>query len=218
MTMHKRWQLSALLLCLMAGPGGARAQTAPPPRWIQPYAAAAPEYWELVGKLFEDSMEIARDATLAPITAPAVLALATVKPRAQAGDVAASFVNLTFNGSPENLAQLEDPHFVVKDMAQVRFIKAGTLGVMIDVRTASSSDGHMLCIYSRLQKSAFLLDGLARAITLCDNGATWSSWQRQPERYPFNGTFALDGTTVLAFSLDPATDSVRTTIQNPPAR
>jgi hypothetical protein len=217
MTMRTRWTRSVLLLLLVALPCAVRAQ-APPPRWIQPYAAVAPEYWELVGRLFEDSMEVARDATLAPITAPAVLALATVKPRAQTGDVVASFANTTFNGSPENLAQLDDPHFVVKDLAQVRFIKAGTLGVMIDVRTASSSDGHMLCIYSRLQKSAFLLDGLARAITLCDNGATWSSWQRQPERFPFNGTFALDGTTVLAFSLDPATDIVSTTIQNPSVR
>jgi hypothetical protein len=208
---------SVLLLVLVALPCAVRAQ-ATPPRWIQPYPAAAPEYWELVGRLFEDSMEIARDTALAPITAPAVLALATVTPRAQTGDVVASFANMTFNGSPENLAQLEDPHFVVKDLAQVRFIKAGTLGVMIDVRTASSSDGHMLCIYSRLQKSAFLLDGLARAITLCDNGATWSSWQRQPERFPFSGTFALDGTTVLSFAVNPATDVVTTTLRNPAER
>ena len=153
-------------------------------RWVQPYPQV-PTYWELVGRLFGDASALAEDPRLTLITVPAVLGVGSVQPRSQAGDTIALFATITYNGSSDNLPELDNPHLVVKDLTEVRVIKAGTLGLMVDVRTASSSDGHMQCVYQWLRSTAFLADGLGRAITTCNKAAFWSSWQRQPMVLPF---------------------------------
>jgi hypothetical protein len=187
------------------------AQSAP--RWVQPYPQA-PEYWQLVGRLFGDSTALADEPRLKRITDPAVLAVGTVKARVQAGETAASFAMLTYNGGPENLTQLDDPHLVIKDLTQVRVVIAGTLGLMVDLRTASSSEGHMECVYTWMRRTVFLVDGLARAITTCDKAAFWSSWQRQPARLPFTGgIFAIDPSTALEFGFDAATREILTSLK-----
>ena len=202
------WRAATLVL-LLATPTAAHAQG----QWRHPYPEEAPDYWELVGRLFPETMALAQDPELKPITDPAGLAFGTVRPRAGAGDTIASFAMVTYNGSPENLSQLEKPRLVIKDLTQVRLIIAGRLGVMVELRTASSSEGHMECFYAALRRSAFLLDGLARAAGACDRGATWSPWQRQPERLPFTGSFVLDGSTVLEFSADPTTQEITTSVR-----
>jgi hypothetical protein len=121
---------------------------------------------------------------------------------------------LTYNGGPENLSQLDDPHLVIKDLTQVRVITAGTLGLMVESRTASSSEGHMECVYTWMRKMAFLLDGLARAITTCDKAAFWSSWQRQQERLPFKGSYTVDPSTVLELSFDSAAGEILTSLRD----
>jgi hypothetical protein len=183
-------------------------------RWVQPYPEI-PAYWELVGRLFGDRSALAEDARLKTISDPAILAVGSVEPRSQLGVTAAWFATVTYNGSPENLAQLDDPHLVIKDLTQVRVIRAGTLGLMVDVRTASSSAGHMECIYQWLRSRVFLADGLGRAISTCDKAAFWSSWQRQPARLPFQGTFVVDGSTVLDIAYDPATEDVLASLRTP---
>ena len=183
-------------------------------RWVQPYAQL-PSYWELVGHLFGPGSALAEDERLKPITDLAVLEIGIIEGRAHVGENVASFATITYNGGSDNLSELADPHLVIKDLTQVRVSKAGTLGLTVSVRTASSSDGHMQCIYQWLKNRAFLADGLARAVTTCDKAAFWSSWQTQPERLPFAGTFVVDGSSVLDFSFDEATDEVLTTLRTP---
>jgi len=202
---------AACVLTVLATASTALAQGAP--RWVQPYPEV-PGYWQLVGRLFGDATALADDVRLKRITDPAVLAIGTVYPRVQAGDTVAAFAMLTYNGGPENLSQLDDPHLVIKDLTQVRVVIAGALGLMVDVRTASSSEGHMECVYTWLRRTAFLADGLARAITTCDKAAFWSSWQRQPTRLPFTaGTFAVDPSTVLELTYDPTTRDILTSLR-----
>lgn len=201
---------AATLMVLLAAP--VTAQTSP--QWMRPYPDAAPDYWELVGRLFPETMALADNPDLKPITDPAVLMFGTVRPHAEAGDTVASFAVVTYNGGPENLGQLSSPQLVIKDLIQLRLVIAGVYGVMVDLRTASSSEGHMLCFDAALRRSRFLLDGLMRAANACDRGATWSTWQRQPERLPFTGTFVLDATTVLEFSVDPATRQITSSLRN----
>src|SRR5690349_4452603 len=124
---------AACVLTVLVTASAALAQGAP--RWVQPYPEV-PGYFQLVGRLFGDTTALADDARLKRITDPAVLAIGTVYPRVQAGDTVAAFAMLTYNGGPENLSQLDDPHLVIKDLTQVRVVIAGTLGLMVDVRTA----------------------------------------------------------------------------------
>jgi hypothetical protein len=202
----------AVVIFLLGVCGTASAQT--DAHWVQPYAEL-PAYWELVGHLFGRGSALNDEPRLKPITDLAVLEVATIQARARPGDTIASFAAITYNGGSDNLAQLEKPQLVVKDLTQVRVIKAGTLGLMVDVRTASSAEGHMECIYQWLRSRAFLADGLARAITTCDKAAFWSTWHLQPDRLPFKGTFVIDGSTVLDIDYDAATDEVLTSLRTP---
>ena len=157
------------VLLLLGAAGDAFAQN--DARWVQPYVQL-PSYWELVGHLFGPGSALSEDPRLKPITNLAVLEVGSIEARARIGETVASFATITYNGGAENLSELTDPHLVIKDLTQVRVIKAGTLGLMVDVRTASSSDGHMQCIYQWLRSRAFLADGLARAISTCDKAAS----------------------------------------------
>ena len=206
----KRLALGVLLVVAAAAPALAQNDA----RWVQPYQQL-PGYWELVGHLFGPGSALAEDPNLKPITDLAVLEVGSIAPRMPVGEPVASFATITYNGGSDNLSELSDPHLVIKDLTQVRVIKAGTLGLMVEVRTASSSDGHMQCIYQGLRNRAFLADGLGRAIFNCDKAAFWSSWQRQPERLPFQGTFVVDGSSVLDLAFDPATEDVLTSLRTP---
>lgn len=204
----------AALVALVLVGSSAAASAQNDARWVQPYAQL-PAYWELVGHLFGPGSALSENPDLKPITDLAVLEVGSIEARIHVGETVASFATITYNGGSDNLSELSDPHLVIKDLTQVRVNKAGTLGLTVSVRTASSSDGHMQCIYQLLKNRAFLADGLARAITTCDKAAFWSSWQTQPERLPFAGTFVVDGSSVLDISFDEATEEVLTSLRTP---
>jgi hypothetical protein len=201
-----------VVLVLLGSSAAAFAQN--DARWVQPYPQVA-SYWELVGHLFGPGSALVEDERLKPITDLAVLEVGTIEARTPVGETVAAFATITYNGGSDNLSELSDPHLVIKDLTQVRVSKAGTLGLTVSVRTASSSDGHMQCIYQLLKNCAFLADGLSRAIVACDKAAFWSSWQTQPQRLPFAGTFVVDGSSVLDISFDEATDEVLTALRTP---
>jgi len=203
--------LWVVLVAAIAAPAGGQTL----PTWVRPYPQA-PEYWELVGRLFGDTSALADDPRFKTITDPAILAIASVTPRAKGGDTVASFAMLTYNGSPENLAELLDPRLVIKDLTQVRVVLAGTLGLMVDVRTGSSSAGHQQCVETRMPQFSYLLDGRWRAVAACEPAVFWSSWQRQPGRLPFTGgTYMVDASTILAVSYDRPRKELSVSLRSP---
>ena len=209
--MARRWVLALVVpaLLALALPPALHAQGGR--EWVRPYRQA-PNYWELVGRLFGDSSAIADDPRLKAVAGPAVLTVAEIKSRAKPGETFASFAALTLNTDSDNIADAQEPRFVVRDVTQVRAILTGTQGIAVEARTGNSTFPHQQCIDGQMLRQAHLLDGRWQAVAACERTVFWSLWQRQT-RLPFAGTYVVDGWTTLAISYERKTGEMSVTLQ-----
>lgn len=202
---------AAALAVLLATPAAAQSV----PRWTQP-TDRLPEYWELIGRMFGDQAAINDDRSLRLITDPAVIGLANIKARSRAGEVFARFAEITYNTTTDNQIDFVEPKLVVKEVREVRVMKAGADGIVVEWRSGSSSLNHKQCIDVWMARTAFLVDARWRAVAACERAVVWSAWQRPLGRpRPFETTFEVDGWTALDIKYDPALDEVRVLLRNP---
>ena len=80
------------------------------PEWSRPYLQA-PEYWELVGRMFGESAAVNDDRSLKVITDPAVIGLASVKARAKPGETLAGQIKWSENSNIGYYAQDHNHEF-----------------------------------------------------------------------------------------------------------
>ncbi len=202
---------AAWLLLLLAAPLSLAAQATP--EWVRPYRQA-PEYWELVGRMFGESAAINDDRSLKVITDPAVIGLASVKPRAKPGETLALFAEITYNTDANNQIDFVQPRLVVKEVREVRVVVTGRVGILVEWRSGSSSLQHKQCIDAAATRMSYLVDFRLRAIVACQGGVVWSSWRREPG-ISFTGTYTIDGWTTLELSYNATVDEVSVSLKKP---
>ena len=204
----------ACLLILSAAPTAAQSV----PEWRQP-TDRLPEYWELIGRMFGDQAAVNDDRSLRLITDPAVLGVANIQAKKRAGEVFARFAEITYNTTIDNQIDFVDPKLVIKEVREVRVMKAGTDGIVVEWRSGSSSVNHKQCIDVWMARTAFLVDARWRAVAACERAVVWSAWQRPIGRpRPYETTFEVDGWTALDIVYDPQQDEVRVALRNPEKR
>ena len=201
----------ACLLLLLAAPLPLAAQATP--EWVRPYRQA-PEYWELIGRMFGESAAVNDDRSLRVITDPAVIGLASIKARAKPGETLALFAEVTYNTDANNQIDFVQPRLVVKEVREVKVVVTGTVGILVEWRSGSSSLQHKQCIDAAATRMSYLVDFRLRAIVACQGGVVWSSWRREPGM-SFTGTYTVDGWTALELSYDAATDDVSVALKKP---
>ena len=183
------------------------------PEWSRPYLQA-PEYWELVGRMFGESAGVNDDRSLKVITDPAVIGLASVKARAKPGETLALFAEVTYNTDANNQIDFVQPRLVVKEVREIRVVVTGRVGILVEWRSGSSSFQHKQCIDAAGVRLSYLVDFRLRAIVACQGGVVWSSWRREPGM-SFTGTYTIDGWTTLELSYEPASDVVTVSLKKP---
>ncbi|MGE3401775.1 MAG: hypothetical protein AB7K63_04250 [Vicinamibacterales bacterium] len=146
-----------LHVTFMLGLATATAVAQTTPEWKQP-TERLPEYWELIGRMFGDQAVINDDRSLRLITDLAVIGVANIKARSRAAEVFARFAEITYNTMDDNQIDFVEPKLVVKEVREIRVMKAGDEGIVVEWRSGSSSLNHKQCVDVWIARTAFLVD------------------------------------------------------------
>lgn len=192
------------------GPGG---------EWLRPYPAA-PAFWELVGRLFQDTPELRRNRGFRGFLDPSVLAAGSLKSPSREGDMVGTFVRyLAVQGN--NVLNAGEPpdRLVVADVTQLRFVAAEPRVVRLDVRTGNPSSEFQRCYDGRHTQFAHLVDIRLQAAVLCEGGLFWTGWREQHVSLDdtLTGIAPFEQLGTLALTLDPQSRELRITIRALPA-
>jgi len=200
-------------LCLLVthpldaqGPGG---------EWVRPYQAA-PAFWELVGRLFQDTPDLRRNRAFRGFLDPSVLAAGSLKSPSREGEIVGSFVRYLAVQDNNVLNAGEPPdRLVVADVTQLRFVAVEPRLVRIDVRTGNPSSEFQRCYDGRHTQFAHLADVRLQAALLCEGGLFWTGWREQqvPLDGDLNGTAPFEQLGTLVLALDAQARELRVTIR-----
>lgn len=212
-----RYVLSAALVLWVAC-DAVFAQTIAAGDWLRPYPAA-PQLWELVGRLFPDTPEARRDRRFRGFLDPSVLAAGTIKDKAKPGEILGTFVRYLPVQDNNVLNTVEPPDRLnVAQVFQVLFVGIDNGMVRLEFRDGDPSSEFQRCYDGRHTTFAHLPDIRVQSAVLCEGALFWTAWRGQPlvgldtER---SGSIVLDQFGTLVFTLDPATSQITASIRTP---